>query len=569
MEDDIKMTIKKKLILSFTVVNILLVLITSITYFQFKTVNANYSNTIEERLNKISLSTDMIEAIYQEQLAVNSYIVDGSPTELFKLKEKSLAFKKASTTLANLSTTRTPGRQLTDKMIDLENQYSQLTNQIIELKQKNQTESIIPLVQTKVDPIINSLRQTSKELMNYQKTSLLVERDALSHEVSNTQITTLIISLIAIVLGSTLAYLIGNNIGRAIQLVSKTSEQIAKGNLIVKPVKVKNKDELGLLAKDVNQMSENLRSVIQQVSYTSEQVAASADELTASADQTNSTAKQVTISIEELAKNAETLTNNADETSHTVNEMAIGVQKVADSTIAVAASALETSRQAKIGNENIVEVINQMKSIQSSSNKTNTVIKELSNRSNQIGHIIEIISGIAKQTNLLALNASIEAARAGGHGRGFAVVADEVKQLAEQSRESAEQISELIQAIQNDTNQVVEMMKNEIDEAEEGMRLVEETGKSFHSILQSIESVTTEIEDVSAISEEMSAAVEEVNASVAEIASIIKITAESTAEIAMGSEEQSSAMVDIFSSSATLSKMSEDLREIVKRFKIN
>lgn len=563
------MTIKKKLILSFSIINIFFALITGITYFQFKTVNMHYSNTIEERLNKISLTSNIMEAIYQEQLAVNGYIFKGSQEELDTIKEKSTAFKTFSAKLHKLSSPGTTGRQLTDRVIDIEHQYSQMTSQIIKLKKKNKTGEIVALVETKVDPLISSLRQTTSALMNYQKTSLLKERDSLSKEVSNTQITILIISLFAISLGITIAYLFGNNFAKAIKRVMITSEQIANGNLTVEPIEVKTKDELGLLAIDVNQMSENLRNIIQQLNITSEQVAASADELTASADQTNATANQVTIAIEELAKNSEILANNADETSHTVSEMADGVQKVADSTTAVTGSALETSKQAKIGNESIEAVVNQMKSIQSSSNRTNMVIKELSNRSNQIGHIIEVITGIAKQTNLLALNASIEAARAGEHGRGFAVVADEVKQLAEQSKESAELISQLIQAIQSDTNQVVDMMNNEIKDTAEGMRLVEETGKNFNSILQSIESVTSEIEEVSAISEEMSAAVEQVNASVAEMDSIINKTAESTAEIAMGSEEQSSAMVEITSASASLAKLSEGLRDIVKQFKID
>ena len=147
-------------------------------------------------------------------------------------------------------------------------------------------------------------------------------------------------------------------------------------------------------------------------------------------------------------------------------------------------------------------------------------------------------------------------------------MAEEVKKLAEQSRESANQIAELIQVTQTDTAQVVAMMNNEITEVTEGMRLVQETGKSFNSILKSIESVSTEIEEVSAISEEMSAGVEQVNASVAEVNHIIKTTADSTAKIASGSEEQLASIQEISAASASLAKMSEDLNDIVKQFKI-
>lgn len=563
-----KRTIKTKLLLSFTSINLLLALISGITYFQFNAVNTSYSNTIEERLNKISLASDMIEDIYREQSAVRAYLVNGSETELNRFRELNLSFKTSATKLLNQSRPGTPGNQLTEKMMNLESQYRKVAEQLISLKKQNKKEAYIQLMNEKEAYLIHSLHEVSTDLGNYEQNSLLEKRDVLSDEVTDTQQTILTISILAIIIGITIASLLGRNIGKAVQLITKTTEQIAKGNLLVNPINIKNKDELGLLAIDVNQMAESLRNVIKQVSLTSEQVAASAEELTASAEQTNSTASQVATSIEEVAKHTEILTANADETSHTVNEMAIGVQRVADTTSTVAESALETTKQANIGNEHILEVIDQMKSIYASSNKTNEVIKELSNRSNQIGKIIEVITGIAEQTNLLALNAAIESARAGEHGRGFAVVADEVKKLAEQSKESANQIAELIQATQTDTDQVVEMMNNEITEVAEGMRLVQETGESFNSILKSIESVSSEIEDVSAISEEMSAGVEQVNASVAEVAKIIKTTAKSTANIALGSEEQLASMNEISASSTTLAKMSEDLSSLVRQFRI-
>lgn len=563
-----KITIKSKLLLSFTTINLLLALITGITYFQFKTVNTSYSDTIEERLHKISLASDMIEDIYREQSAVRGYLVNSSETELNRIKELNLAFKTGSTKLLNESSPGTPGHQLTKQMINLESQYSEVTNQLISLKKQNNKKAYNKLMNEKETSLVDSLHEVSTDLANYQQNSLLEERDTLSDKVKDTQLTILTISILTIIIGVTIASLLGRNLGKALQLISKMTEQIAQRNLLVDPIKIKNKDELGLLATNVNQMAENLRTIIQQVSRTSGQVAASAEELTASTEQTNSAASQVTTSIEEVAKHAEILTANADETANTVNEMSIGVQRVADTTSTVAESAFETTRQANIGNEHILEVIDQMKSIHSSSNKTNEVIKELSNRSNQIGQIIEVITGIAEQTNLLALNAAIESARAGEHGRGFTVVAEEVKKLAEQSRESANQIAELIQATQTDTDQVVEMMNNGIIEVTEGMRLVQETGESFNSILKSIESVSSEIEGVSAISEEMSAGVEQVNASVAEVSHIIKTAAESTAKIALGSEEQLASMNEISTASAALAKMSEDLSDIVKQFKI-
>ena len=208
------------------------------------------------------------------------------------------------------------------------------------------------------------------------------------------------------------------------------------------------------------------------------------------------------------------------------------------------------------------------RSINHTTSETNAVIKDLDSKSAEIGKIIEVITGIADQTNLLALNAAIEAARAGEHGKGFAVVADEVRKLAELSRQSASQISGLIEVIQKETHQVVEMMNKGTVEISEGTQLVEETGRTFDQILKSIENVSSEIQEVSAISEEMSASVQQVNASIEEVTKIARDSVSSTAEIASATEEQLASMEEVASSSASLANLAENLREMVGKFKI-
>src|SRR5690606_19279205 len=102
-------------------------------------------------------------------------------------------------------------------------------------------------------------------------------------------------------------------------------------------------------------------------------------------------------------------------------------------------------------------VVEQMNFIKGSVTKASESILSLRDRSKEISSIIEIITDVAEQTNLLALNAAIEAARAGEHGKGFAVVAEEVKKLAEESKNSASQITEMITHIQRETDESVKM----------------------------------------------------------------------------------------------------------------
>ena len=209
-----------------------------------------------------------------------------------------------------------------------------------------------------------------------------------------------------------------------------------------------------------------------------------------------------------------------------------------------------------------------MDKIHGSVDDTAKVIQKLEERSKEIGQIIEVITGISDQTNLLALNAAIEAARAGEHGKGFAVVADEVKNLAEQSKESADKIANLIQQIQHDTTHAVEMMGKGTADVAEGISVVQVTGEGFKRIQQSIDQVTSQIQEISAVSEEMSASVEQVHASVDQVAQIVKEASTNTENIAAASEEQLASMEEITASSNSLSKMAEDLLAQMKQFKM-
>lgn len=329
-----------------------------------------------------------------------------------------------------------------------------------------------------------------------------------------------------------------------------------------------SEDELGQLMNSFNQMMSRLRGLMRQVNGISEQVAASSQELTASAEQTTEATNEITISIQQVAEGAEAQERGAAESSLAINEMSIGIQQIAESTSSVSELALETNQGANQGFESLKKVIEQMDTINSSVNQSATVVQELRVSSNQIGKIIEVITTIADQTNLLALNAAIEAARAGEHGQGFSVVAEEVRTLAEQSKQSADQITVLIHKIQEDTSQAVDVMHQGTEEVKTGVIVVNEAEESFKTILHNIDLVSARIQETSAVSEEMSASVEQVNASIEEIAQVSQVSAGNTLTVASASEEQLASMEEITSASVSLSKIAEELQSNVSQFRV-
>ncbi|MFJ7748172.1 methyl-accepting chemotaxis protein [Peribacillus sp. NPDC097295] len=562
-----KMTVKRKLLMSFSGVLVLLAIITAITYVQFNSTDDSYTNVIENRVEKIVLSTKMVDSIRKEQVALRGYLVNDTDKYLSVFQESKNMFKQASDKYSKLNLDP-EAKDILDELNGFAAEYETLAGKLIALKDQDDEKAYIDLMNKQGDPLTVKLNKASEEAINYQQSALLEKSDALSNQVNGVKRVILIISVVAIIAGFSIALIINRNISKPVLLVSAAAEEIAAGNLTIEDIQVTNKDEIGELARSFNEMKGNLRSLIGTVNLATEQVAASSEELMASAEQTNSATTQVVTAIQQVASGAEIQNNYVEESSNGVKVMAVGTKKVALTTSTVTESAMEAAKQANIGSEYLNKVIEQMKSIAVSTNDSNDVVKKLNDRSNEIGKIIEVITGIADQTNLLALNAAIESARAGEHGKGFAVVADEVKKLAEQSRQSANQIADLIQDIQDDTVHVVKTMNHGTEEVTEGMKLVEETGKTFDFILESIETVSSEIQEASAVSEEMAASVDQVSAAIEQVTRITEGSVTSTAEIASASEEQLASMEEITASASSLAKMAEELKEKVVAFKI-
>ncbi|WP_052130028.1 methyl-accepting chemotaxis protein [Ureibacillus sinduriensis] len=330
----------------------------------------------------------------------------------------------------------------------------------------------------------------------------------------------------------------------------------------------KTGDELSDLATSFNQMSHNLKAMINEVTISSNQLSDAAEELLASSEETTAATNQVAVSITEVAKNVEFQGKNTEESAQAIEEITVAITKIADNASSVAGSSSETTNQTEVGYKYVQNMIEQMKTISQANSETNQVIRELESKSKDIGNILEVITSIADQTNLLALNAAIESARAGEHGKGFAVVADEVRKLAEQSSASAYQISVIVSKIQTETQKAVQMMQEANLEVTNGVYLAEETGKTFNVIKHSIQDATLQTQELSAISEELSASVQQVNASIEEVAQLAKVTTDNAGQIAAVTEEQLAATEDVSISAASLSKLAENLRELVNKFKV-
>jgi len=349
-------------------------------------------------------------------------------------------------------------------------------------------------------------------------------------------------SVVAAVLMMGLIYVLIMLSLKRIKPVLAAMQRQGTGDLTVRVegVAKNSANELDVLAQRFNQSSDEIQGLVSNLAGAAHRIGNSSDQLERAAG--------------EIAKSTSQQSEAASSMAASVEELTVSISHVADSAGEASVSTQAAKQASTEGSMAIKHSIVEMQRIAEGINSTAAQVNQLGERSRQISGIIKVISEIAGQTNLLALNAAIEAARAGEQGKGFAVVADEVRKLSERTGASAQEISQMIGAIQADTAQAVERMNVVAREVAGGVELVQNVGVS-------LDKIDARTRDTTTLAGQIATAVTEQKVASEDIAKRLESIAQSAEQNAALTGNNREVALD-------LRKCAEELKGQIGRFRI-
>ena len=442
-----------------------------------------------------------------------------------------------------------------------------ISSEMLSLAVKNENDKAYDVYLKKMEPQRETVNQLIEDIqtLNADNAKTIYQQD--SKEAGSIITLLIIVIAAALVLSISIGLLMTRLITKPIKDIQALFAETEQGDFTVKGT-YQSKDELGLLTSSFNKMVAGVRSIIETVGETSHQVASSSQELSASADESTKASEYISTTIQELAVGSDQQVESVENSRTVIMGMTEFAERISSNAEKAAATADQTAMMSLEGTKAINKVSTQMKSINETVVSLSEAFKHLTERSNEIGNITEVITSIAEQTNLLALNAAIEAARAGEQGKGFAVVADEVRKLAEQSARSAEQITRLITIIQNDTKQTMNSVISATGEVKEGLVVVHEAGGAFQKIENSITEVVTQINDVTNLVKNLTAGASEIETAISGVKEVAETAAGGTQTVSAATQEQLASMEEIAAASQILAQNAEELQHLIQKFKI-
>ncbi len=561
-----KFSVGKKLWSGFLSVLILMVIVGVYGFWSLSKVDKEYSSILDEQITKVVLLEKLLSTQYAISTDVRGFFLFES-TSFLKSRETMIETFDMYWGIIDKMTQGESERESLNELKDSHKSYVEITSSAISEFDNGNDEKALNIaldgtifqteIVTKISDLIDEQNKQTEQV-NVEIENLMTQ----------TRMLTAALIIAAILLSIAVAVVISRSIARPVGKMTDALMEIADGNLVIEPVIIRNKDEIGDMATAFNRMATDLRVIITNAHDSAIQLAAQAEELSASSEESLAASEMVAEISEKNLLGSESQLEIVNGTALAIEEVVMGVNRITEDNAAMLVSSEDVAQLVEEGASLMEDVNGQMAIISSAIGQSAGIMNGMANYSDEIRRVTSLITAIAEQTNLLALNAAIEAARAGEHGKGFAVVAEEVRNLAEQSKRSAGEIGTMINTMIGNVAQAVSSTEDGNRRVEEGLVVTERTRDVFNRIERAASDVGGKVTAVSAAIEQIRTMTDTVSSGGSQVQQLAMESSAAAQSTSAATEQQLAANQEISSSAQLLAELSEKLQSDMARFKV-
>ncbi|KAB0565463.1 methyl-accepting chemotaxis protein [Pseudomonas palleroniana] len=421
-------------------------------------------------------------------------------------------------------------RGMLQQLEDNVNTYLTLVAQIVALVDKDQQQDAIDLLNSRLAPQGLILGKSLEDMITFNQNGVETAVNASAQTYFSAQWIVGLIILCALIATLLLAWLLTRSITAPLAQALTVARSIAGGNLS-QPISVSGKDEPAQLLAALATMQAQLQGTIRGISESAQQLASAAEEMSSV--------------MEQSTRGLQAQNDEIEQAATAVTEMSTAVDEVAGNAVSSAEASKASDEDSKHGHYQISETISSIQNLVDEVLGASTKAEGLAVQAQDISKVLEVIRGIAAQTNLLALNAAIEAARAGEAGRGFAVVADEVRSLAQRTQDSTEEIEQMINGIQQGTQNTVDALNSSAEHAGQTLQRANSAGSALEKITAAISQISQRNLVIASAAEQQALVARDVDRSLVNIRDLSTQTAAGATQTSAASHELSRLAVDL------------------------
>lgn len=428
-----------------------------------------------------------------------------------------------------------------DQVLELKDTFFSNMDEMIKIHGSEQWRVDAYLVRSEISPLLQRAKKNINALVESQQNKVNGVADDVAGHLAGLKSLVLVLFVVGLAFVIAAAWGLNIVVTRRLRDTLDALNDIAEGEGdLTRRLDERGSDEIAQLAAGFNKFANKMDHLLLEISGASSQLASAAEEMSAVTEQTNagiirqqSDTDMVATAINELVATAQEVTRNA--------------QSAAD-------SANEADRQTAAGDKVVQDTVKSIQLLASEVERVGDVVTRLQSDSEDIGKVLDVISGIAEQTNLLALNAAIEAARAGEQGRGFAVVADEVRTLASRTQASTNEIMGIIERVQGGAGDAAAAMQDGRERARASVEQAAHASKALQAIARAVSQINDMNTQIASAAEEQSATAEEVNRNIVNIAQVCHQSSEGARNTARSAD--------------SLAELASQLQHMLSQFKL-